>query len=333
MRMLRPSILSLSLLVAMGAVSPSAWSQNTTDTSAADATTPTQDAAQIAAAAAKNRGTYNPSTQTLEMPGGATMKMSEMSPEYRASQVNALGGINRYNINQASQQGQMQQQSANGISGQAYRTGLSGMASTQKYVTDPGQVLIINGERRDPRDLPGMASLTPSVYFVSPTRDVVVVSVTLTGGVGPAIVGYRTLQSDLPRGAYTPVSGTLAWHSGELGTKSFVIPVSNSFIAQNRIAGGSIDFGLTGAQGAQLAASTGGRVIIGSGIFTGYAVPGCGTEGGLPCQNPGPLPSGKPVPPPPAPPKHHPSSDDGCVKQGHPGYAGVDSGTVPIECR
>ena len=313
----------------VGALAGQAAARQTTWNGAdASSSTPSAEAAQVAATAAKNRATYDSGKQELVLHDGTTMKMSEMAPDYSASKVGSLQGINRQNVNQVAQQANEQQQGANGISGQAYRTSLSGMATSQRYVTDPSQMVVINGERRDPRDVPGIASLTPSVYFVSPSRDVVVVAVTLTGGDGPALVAYQTGTSDLPSGSFSPVQGQLVWHSGEQGTKTFVVPVNNAFMRSRGIEGGSIQVQLTGADGATLATNTTGRIVLGSGVFTGYSVAGCGTAGAPACQNPTGFP---PVVDQQGSGSQH--VDDGCEKPGHPGNDSAGTGTVSIECR
>lgn len=327
---MKGSIIGVAVGLCCAAVlaGPAAARQTTWNGADAASSTPTADAAQVAATAAKNRATYNSATQELVLHDGTTMKMSEMSPDYNANQVNSLQGINRQNVNQVAQQANEQQQGENGISGQAYRTSLSGMVTSQRYVTDPAQMVVINGERRDPRDVPGIASFTPSVYFVSPSRDVVVVAVTLTGGAGPALVAYQTGTSDLPSGSFTPVRGQLAWHSGEQGTKTFAVPVNNAFMRSRGIEGGSIQVQLTGANGATLAPGTTGRIVLGGGVFTGYALAGCGTAGAPSCQNPGGLPAaGGPQGP------RSPGVNGDCEKQGHPGNDSAGTGTVSIECR
>jgi len=256
---------------------------------AALSSTPSAEALQIEQAARANSARYDAGQKALVLRTGATMKMSEMSPDYNTSQVRSLQQVNSSNIHQVTQQTLQRDDRTNDFTAQAYRTALKGTAASQHYVTDPTQSVLVTGSTRDPSGLPGTVSLTPTVYFISPLRDVVVVSATLSGGTGPARVSYEVDGANLPNDTFQAVSGTLSWGSGQSGTRTFVIPVSNTALRRDRVGQGEIAISLSSPRGAVLTYRSTGRVLLGNGN-SGVPTPGCGTAGAPACPPAGSLP-------------------------------------------
>lgn len=223
---------------------------------------PSADAVVISQTVISNHPTYDAATQTMIMPDGTRMPLSELAPGYDQNAINSLQGVNAKNLGQVSASASENQQSSTNLDGQAYRTQSAGAARSSQYAAvpvDPAQTPIAVA---DPNGAPGVFGFTPNLYFIG-ARPVVVVSVTLTGGAGPASVTYRTSGGTLAAGSYyTPVQGQLAWARGESGTKTFSVPIDASAIARDGVRGRAITVALTGGVGAQLAGATAARIVV-----------------------------------------------------------------------
>lgn len=230
---------------------------------------PSAEAQQIANTVRANRPVYNASNQTFTMPDGSTLKMSEMSSEYSPSTVGQLEGVNPSNSAQIARATQANNENSNTMSAQAYRTGQAATVATQQYQTTPGQQTVTAGDTEDPvNNDPGIVSLTPADYFITDSRGVVVVQVTLSGGVGPAVVGYETTGGDMPMNFYTPTRGELHWATGQSGMQTFIVPVNVASIMNDHVTGGTINIQLYAARGAKLDSNVSGRIMIGNGQFS-----------------------------------------------------------------
>jgi len=291
-------------------------------------TQPSPDEAAVAQSAVANRPTYNAATQTMTMADGTQIPLSEMAPGSTPAIANKLMTVNRYNMAAEAQNAQAEQASSTNVDGQAYRSMTSVAVKTQAYAA-PVKSSATGGlgvpqATPDPHGSPGVIGFTPNVYFVG-QKPFVIVGVTLTGGYGPASVAYRVTGASIPSNTFGNVQGELTWGAGEIGTKTFTIPVNVIALVKQGVSAGEIDMDLTDGMGAQLAGAESGRVIFTSAkAGLGATVPPCGSSGGLPCFGSG-LPSTATSPP--APSLTPPANSN--LGRGSTGLTPCDTGAGP----
>lgn len=226
-------------------------------------------------------GTFDAATQTVILPDGQRIPMTELSPNYSANTPAALAArINPGNLQASGQAATARMARSGDVNAQAWRTSTQSGSTAGRYGAQTallGQtVLPVHGTA----GTPGSIGLSPNLYFVG-AQDVVLVGVDLTGGYGPASVDYTTTGASLPSNLFRPVSGTLTWPSGQDGVRYIAVPVAAATIQAAR-ASGEIDLALYGATGAALSGASTARIVAG-GVVGGVTLPGCGAAG-LPCQ-------------------------------------------------
>lgn len=222
-------------------------------------------------------GTFDGATQTVVLPDGERIPMTELSPNYTANTPAALGSrVNPGNLQASGQAAAARMAHSGDVNAQAWRTSTQAGSKAGGY----GAQTVLLGQAVQPvRGTPGVQGsigLSPNLYFVG-ARDVVLVGVDLTGGYGPAEVRYATTAASLPSSFYRPVSGTLTWPSGQGGVRYIAVPVAAATIQAAR-ASGEIDLALYGASGAVLSGASTARIVAGAG-GGGVNLPGCGAAG------------------------------------------------------
>ena len=271
-------------------------------------------------------GTFDAATQTVVLPDGERIPMTELSPNYTANTPAALAArVDPGNLQASGQAAAARMAHSGGINAQAWRSSTQAGSKAGGY---GAQTALLGAVVQPVRGTPGeqgSIGLSPNLYFIG-SRDVVLVGVTLTGGYGPAAVHYATSAASLPANFYRPVSGTVTWAGGQGGVRYIAVPVAAATI-QAAHASGEIDLALYGASGAVLSGASTARIVAGGGAG-GVSLPGCGV-GGLTCpgqRTPGagtvdlrPVVPSAPVPlPKPAP----------CVRSG----AQSGKSTVSVAC-
>lgn len=279
---------------------------------------------------AGQQSTYDDSRQAVVLPNGIAMPLNEMAPGYSASNVQRLEGVNANNVGQATSTEQQRLSTTSALDAQAYRTTQNTAVRSGAYGV-PTQILNQSVQAVPEPHSPGTLGLTPSLYFGG-TAPAVTVRVSLTGGVGPAQVSFRTTGGSAPGSWYTPTSGTLVWQRGEYGVRTIRVPVNVAAIDAAH-ASGEVTFQLYGASGAALAGAASGRIVL-QPRLVGVKTPPCGT-GGVPCSGLGSVVPGTTATSGQQPPQasgRGPQGDD-CLPGGYQAAAARAYGVSAAKCR